>query len=320
MTPSTADHSLMAVAAAGSGSDAASVERKMAVSPRPVVTAGVRSPHRYTPSRRSTSLDCTGRGDSRISYMWSLVAGGGPTSVVRPYYTFGTNRSFSDAAVAALEGGRRCLLAKSRRHRSGCDLCSCRPLDGELDRNLAAQYCTALALGGSAFSMRSSCASVRKFRTYGKPDAGGLCFRLWRRPIFPVRPPRKVIGRMTRWSLTYRILDPKACCAGRRPRGRSRASGAAGGKLASPRRSGRWQLNLVFIVEVDRTGRSAVKQGSNLCSSGSGPRCRCRTKRAYSRILLRCGSAACGSVDYPNWPIRPGFYARSWSGCHPMSP
>jgi len=72
----------------------------------------------HTHSSKATSLACTGRGIPAFHYMVA-GRGGGPTSVVRPYFTFGT-QELSDAAVAALEGRKACLLANHGVHRSGC--------------------------------------------------------------------------------------------------------------------------------------------------------------------------------------------------------
>jgi L-fuculose-phosphate aldolase len=129
----------------------------------------------HTHSSKATSLACTGRGIPAFHYM--VAVAGGPDIRCAPYYTFGT-QELSDAAVAALEGRKACLLANHGVIAVGADLPAAVALAGEVE-NLAAQYCTALALGEvrilDEIEMRRV---VEKFRTYGKPDAAdsGLVF------------------------------------------------------------------------------------------------------------------------------------------------
>jgi L-fuculose-phosphate aldolase len=129
----------------------------------------------HTHSPKATSLACTGRGIPAFHYM--VAVAGGPDIRCAPYYTFGT-QELSDAAVAALEGRKACLLANHGVIAVGADLPAAVALAGEVE-NLAAQYCTALALGEARIldeiEMRRV---VEKFRTYGKPDATdpGLVF------------------------------------------------------------------------------------------------------------------------------------------------
>jgi len=109
----------------------------------------------------------------------SLYGRGSGGSDIRcaPYYTFGT-QELSDAAVAALEGRKACLLANHGVIAVGADLAGALALAGEVE-NLAAQYCAALAVGEvripDEIEMRRV---VEKFRTYGRPDAAdsGLVF------------------------------------------------------------------------------------------------------------------------------------------------
>src|SRR6266851_4179698 len=89
-----------------------------------------------------------------------VAVAGGPDIRCAPYYTFGT-QELSDAAVAALEGRKACLLANHGVIAVGADLPA------------------ALALGEvrilNEIEMRRV---IEKFRTYGKPDAtdSGLVF------------------------------------------------------------------------------------------------------------------------------------------------
>jgi L-fuculose-phosphate aldolase len=129
----------------------------------------------HTHSPKATSLACTGRGIPAFHYM--VAVAGGPDIRCAPYYTFGT-QELSDAAVAALEGRKACLLANHGVIAVGADLPAALALAGEVE-NLAAQYCSALAVGEvrilQEIEMRRV---VEKFRTYGKQDAtdSGLAF------------------------------------------------------------------------------------------------------------------------------------------------
>jgi L-fuculose-phosphate aldolase len=129
----------------------------------------------HTHSPKATSLACTGRGIPAFHYM--VAVAGGPDIRCAPYYTFGT-QELSDATVAALEGRKACLLANHGVIAVGADLPAALELAGEVE-NLAAQYCTALALGEvhvlHEMEMRRV---VEKFRTYGKQNGAdsGLVF------------------------------------------------------------------------------------------------------------------------------------------------
>jgi L-fuculose-phosphate aldolase len=122
----------------------------------------------HTHSPRATSLACTGRGIPAFHYM--VAAAGGSDIRCAPYHTFGS-QALSDAALAALEGRRACLLANHGVIAVGADLGAALSLAREVE-NLAAQYCAALALGDvrilEADEMRRV---LEKFRTYGKPGA-----------------------------------------------------------------------------------------------------------------------------------------------------
>jgi L-fuculose-phosphate aldolase len=99
-----------------------------------------------------------------------VAVAGGPDIRCAPYYTFGT-QELSDAAVAALDGRKACLLANHGVIAVGADLPAALALAGEVE-NLAAQYCAALALEEvrilNEIEMRRV---LEKFRTYGKQDA-----------------------------------------------------------------------------------------------------------------------------------------------------
>jgi L-fuculose-phosphate aldolase len=99
-----------------------------------------------------------------------VAVAGGADIRCAPYYTFGT-QELSDAAVAALEGRKACLLANHGVIAVGADLAAALALAGEVE-NLAAQYCTALAVGDVRILREPEMQRVvEKFRTYGKPDA-----------------------------------------------------------------------------------------------------------------------------------------------------
>jgi L-fuculose-phosphate aldolase len=129
----------------------------------------------HTHSMNATALACTGRGIPAFHYM--VAVAGGAEIRCAPYYTFGT-QALSDAAVAALEGRKACLLANHGVIAVGADLPAALALAGEVE-NLAAQYCAALALGDVRIlddvDMRPV---LDKFRTYGNQDAtdSGLIF------------------------------------------------------------------------------------------------------------------------------------------------
>src|ERR1035438_9394797 len=61
----------------------------------------------HTHSQNATALACTARGIPAFHYM--VAVAGGHDIRCAPYYTFGT-QELSDAALAALNGRRACLL------------------------------------------------------------------------------------------------------------------------------------------------------------------------------------------------------------------
>ena len=122
----------------------------------------------HTHSRHATALACTGRGIPAFHYM--VAVAGGADIRCAPYHTFGS-QELSDAAVAALEGRRACLLANHGVIATGADLPSAVSLAGEVE-NLALQYCAALSLGGvSILDDAEMCRVIEKFRTYGQQHA-----------------------------------------------------------------------------------------------------------------------------------------------------
>jgi L-fuculose-phosphate aldolase len=77
----------------------------------------------------------------------------------------------SEAALAALENRRACLLANHGVIACGGDLPAALALAGEVE-NLAVQYCTALTLGDVRILDEEEMRRVLdKFRGYGRQDA-----------------------------------------------------------------------------------------------------------------------------------------------------
>ncbi len=118
----------------------------------------------HTHSREATALACTGRGIPAFHYM--VAVAGGEDLRCAPYHTFGS-QALSDAALAALEGRRACLLANHGVVAVGADLDAAVGLAAEVEE-LAAQYRLALGLGGVRLLDGAEMARViDKFRTYG---------------------------------------------------------------------------------------------------------------------------------------------------------
>jgi L-fuculose-phosphate aldolase len=127
----------------------------------------------HTHSARATALACTGRGIPAFHYM--VAAAGGADIRCAPYHTFGT-QELSEAVLAALADRRACLLANHGVIACGGDLPAALALADEVE-NLAAQYCTALGLGGVRLLDEEEMRRVLdKFRSYGRQDGvdGGL--------------------------------------------------------------------------------------------------------------------------------------------------
>jgi len=122
----------------------------------------------HTHSRYATALACTGRGIPAFHYM--VAVAGGTDIRCASYHTFGS-QELSDAAVAALDGRKACLLANHGVIALGADLSAALTLAGEVE-NLAAQYCAALAVGDVQILDDTQMHHViEKFRTYGQQDA-----------------------------------------------------------------------------------------------------------------------------------------------------
>ncbi len=121
----------------------------------------------HTHSRHATALACTGRAIPAFHYM--VAVAGGTDIRCAPYHPFGT-QALSDAALSALEGRRACLLANHGVIACGTDLRAALALAAEVE-NLAAQYVTALQLGGVHILDEDAMRLViDKFRAYGKQD------------------------------------------------------------------------------------------------------------------------------------------------------
>jgi L-fuculose-phosphate aldolase len=129
----------------------------------------------HTHSPRATALACTGRGIPAFHYM--VAVAGGRDIRCAPYCAFGT-QELSDAALAALEDRKACLLANHGVIATGTDLATAISLAAEVE-NLALQYCAALSLGEvRILDDAEMCRVVEKFRTYGQQHAAdpGLVF------------------------------------------------------------------------------------------------------------------------------------------------
>jgi L-fuculose-phosphate aldolase len=122
----------------------------------------------HTHSPRATALACTGRGIPAFHYM--VAVAGGCDIRCAPYQTFGT-QELSQAALAALQDRKACLLANHGVIATGPDLRSAVALAGEVE-NLATQYGTALSLGEVRILDETEMGRVlEKFRSYGQQDA-----------------------------------------------------------------------------------------------------------------------------------------------------
>lgn len=118
--------------------------------------------------RHATALACTGRGIAAFHYM--VAVAGGADIRCAPYHTFGT-QALSDAALAALEDRRACLLAHHGIIALGLDVHAALSLAAQVE-DLAAQYAAALAIGGvTVLDAAEMARVVEKFRTYGRQDA-----------------------------------------------------------------------------------------------------------------------------------------------------
>lgn len=103
-----------------------------------------------------------------LHYM--VAAAGGSNIRCAPYATYGT-QELSDAALAALEGRRACLLANHGMIAIGADLAKALRLAVEVE-TLAAQYWRALQVGGPKLLSQDEIAVVLgKFASYGQQPA-----------------------------------------------------------------------------------------------------------------------------------------------------
>jgi L-fuculose-phosphate aldolase len=118
----------------------------------------------HTHSAFATTLACLGRGIPAFHY--EVAFAGGNDIRCAPYRTFGT-QALSDAAIAALEGRRACLLAHHGVIAFGVDLDDALRLADKVEA-LARLYCQALALGEPAVLDEAEMeAIVERFRHYG---------------------------------------------------------------------------------------------------------------------------------------------------------
>jgi L-fuculose-phosphate aldolase len=119
----------------------------------------------HTHSPMATALSCLRRDIPAFHYM--VAVAGGDTIRCAPYATFGS-RALSDAALAALEGRKACLLANHGVIALGETLKSALDLAVEVE-TLAAQYQRALQIGKPVILPKAEMARVLKaFRTYGR--------------------------------------------------------------------------------------------------------------------------------------------------------
>jgi L-fuculose-phosphate aldolase len=121
----------------------------------------------HTHSPKATALACTGRAIPAFHYM--VAVAGGADIRCAPYHTFGS-QALSQAALAALEDRRACLLAHHGVIALGVDVDAALALAAEVE-DLAAKYCTVLTLGEVGTLGADEMARViEKFRTYGRQD------------------------------------------------------------------------------------------------------------------------------------------------------
>ncbi len=121
----------------------------------------------HTHSPHATALACTGRAIPAFHYM--VAVAGGADIRCAPYHLFGS-QALSDAALAALDGRRACLLAHHGVIALGEEVGAALALAAEVE-DLAMKYCAALALGDVEILGADEMARVvDKFRTYGRQD------------------------------------------------------------------------------------------------------------------------------------------------------
>lgn len=128
---------------------------------RPEVAAIV---HAHSPF--ATTLACLDRGIPPFHYM--VAVAGGRDIRCAPYATFGT-QTLSDAAVAALDGRRACLLAHHGMIAAGASLGTALALAVEVE-TLAEMYWRAISVGEPTLLTDDEMARVvARFESYGKP-------------------------------------------------------------------------------------------------------------------------------------------------------
>jgi L-fuculose-phosphate aldolase len=119
----------------------------------------------HTHSPFATTLACLRR--PIPSFHYEVAFAGGADIRCAPYATFGT-QELSDAALAALDGRRACLLANHGAVAIGAALDDAVELAERVEA-LARLYCQALQIGEPALLDEVEMARVAgKFRTYGR--------------------------------------------------------------------------------------------------------------------------------------------------------
>ncbi len=118
----------------------------------------------HTHSRYATTLACLQRELPAFHYM--IAAAGGDSIRCAPYALFGT-QELSDAALAALQDRRACLLGNHGMIALGKDLDAALALALEVE-SLCAQYWSAVQLGApTILSSEQMQAVLEKFKGYG---------------------------------------------------------------------------------------------------------------------------------------------------------
>lgn len=119
----------------------------------------------HTHSPFATTLACLRRGIPAFHY--EVAFAGGADIRCAPYATYGT-QEISDAALAALEGRRACLLANHGAVAIAQDLEAARDVAEKVEA-LARLYCQALQLGEPAILDDAEMARVvERFKGYGR--------------------------------------------------------------------------------------------------------------------------------------------------------
>jgi L-fuculose-phosphate aldolase len=120
-------------------------------------------------SAYATALACQRMDMPSFHYM--VAVAGGPDIRCAPYAIFGS-QALADAAVAALEQRRACLLANHGLIAVGATVMAAIDLALEVEE-LARQYILTRALGEPALLSENEMFDViEKFKTYGAPDGG----------------------------------------------------------------------------------------------------------------------------------------------------